>query len=232
MESAVNELLEDARDVLYWLRSSTRRYTPYVADRVSNILGDSLVKQWRWVPKELNPADWGTKWSDRSGSSELWWNGPSFIGEDSKSWPQCFMEEREPLEVRVLLTRYKATDTQSAIVPDPRRFSNWRTLVRACSLAKKFIEIMRKRSQAGELTEAEILSGQEEIFRDAQANLMGNKRTEKFLATLAPFQDAKGIWRMRWRTANSPHLPYDARFPVIIDDQHPATHLFIMHIGN
>lgn len=40
----------DARDVLFWLRSSARKYSIYVANRVSTILAETTIADWRWVP--------------------------------------------------------------------------------------------------------------------------------------------------------------------------------------
>lgn len=46
---------------------------------------------------------------------------------------------------------------------------------------------------------------------------------------LSPFVDEMGIMRMRGRTARSQHLPDDAKFPVVLDNEHPATTLLIEH---
>lgn len=62
----------DAKDVLLWLRSSTRRYLAYVAHQVWHILTHSKVEQWRWIPSGQNPADWATKFADRSRDTRLW----------------------------------------------------------------------------------------------------------------------------------------------------------------
>ena len=46
-----------ARDVFFWLRSTDRKYSSYVANRVGNILRSTYVGSWRWVPTDRNPAD-------------------------------------------------------------------------------------------------------------------------------------------------------------------------------
>ncbi|XP_065076503.1 uncharacterized protein LOC135700040 [Ochlerotatus camptorhynchus] len=51
----------DARDVLCWLNSDHRRYSQFVAFRVSELLETTDVAEWRWVPTKLNVADKATK---------------------------------------------------------------------------------------------------------------------------------------------------------------------------
>ena len=84
----------DARDVLYWIRRRDKKYTPYVANRVGNILRASSAADWRWVPSEENPADWATKYRLHQ-EEELWWNGPAFLQKGDREWP---MEDDEPIE--------------------------------------------------------------------------------------------------------------------------------------
>ncbi|XP_065091285.1 uncharacterized protein LOC135712256 [Ochlerotatus camptorhynchus] len=47
----------DSRDVLCWLNSDHRRYTQYVAFRVSEILDLTEANEWPWVPSKMNVAD-------------------------------------------------------------------------------------------------------------------------------------------------------------------------------
>ncbi|XP_058840662.1 uncharacterized protein LOC131696134 [Topomyia yanbarensis] len=58
----------DATTVLSLIKSDPRRYRPFVAFRISEILTMSTVTEWRWVPTKLNVADEATKWG----------RGPSF----------------------------------------------------------------------------------------------------------------------------------------------------------
>ncbi|XP_055614842.1 uncharacterized protein LOC129761157 [Toxorhynchites rutilus septentrionalis] len=78
----------DSRDVLCWINSDHRRYSQFVAFRVSEILETSDAKEWRWVPTNQNVADEGTKWSrqpDLSASSR-WFQGPEFLRKPKAYW--------------------------------------------------------------------------------------------------------------------------------------------------
>ncbi|XP_061515249.1 uncharacterized protein LOC133393612 isoform X1 [Anopheles gambiae] len=47
----------DSRNVMSWLKSDHRRYGPFVAFRVSELLESTVVKEWRWLPTKANVAD-------------------------------------------------------------------------------------------------------------------------------------------------------------------------------
>ncbi|XP_065077337.1 uncharacterized protein LOC135700687 [Ochlerotatus camptorhynchus] len=79
----------DSKDVLCWLASDHRRYSQFVAFRVSEILESTDVNEWRWVPTKQNVADEGTKRTrvpDFSSDSR-WFRGPDFLKEDEHGWP-------------------------------------------------------------------------------------------------------------------------------------------------
>ncbi|XP_075162836.1 uncharacterized protein LOC142235466 [Haematobia irritans] len=59
----VNEVFfwSDSHTVIKWIRADHRKYKQYVANRVSEILEDSEITDWRWCPTALNPADTATR---------------------------------------------------------------------------------------------------------------------------------------------------------------------------
>ncbi|XP_058839589.1 uncharacterized protein LOC131695077 [Topomyia yanbarensis] len=78
----------DSRDVICWLGSDHRRYSSFIASRVSEILEATEVHQWRWVPTKLNVADDATKWekSPDMTPSSRWYNGPDFLRLPEETW--------------------------------------------------------------------------------------------------------------------------------------------------
>ena len=217
----------DAKDVLYWLRCPHRRYTPYVANRVANILSRTNVAQWRWVPTDENPADWGTKWMVSRGANDLWWHGPQFLQEEETMWPNCDLESGELLEVRPLL--HLCHDSiQSSITPEIDRFSDWHKLVNTCAIVHNFVRILQRKRYPGAVTEEERLTAVATIFRVAQQGLTQRKELKTFLSSLCPFVDHYGVLRMRSRLVRAESLPYDARFPVILPEDHPVVPLLVM----
>lgn len=222
----------DAKDVLWWLKSSTRRYTPYVANRVAAILEESVVDQWRWTPTQLNPADWGTKWDAKRSGQQLWWHGPDFLGEEEALWPEFNTDPQQLLEIRPLLLIQnddKAVNPENQLLPDVRRFSKWLVYKNACAIVLKFVKIVQKKTFPGELHEHDLLSAEVAIFRNIQVGILKIKKFAPFIATLAPFFDQHGVLRMRGRAARSPNIPVEARFPIIVPDNHPAIVLLISY---
>jgi hypothetical protein len=78
----------DSRTVLGWIRSDHRRYSQFVAHRVSETLDVTTINQWHWVPTKLNVADDGTKWEEIPVISDRWLQGPKFLLTEGSDWPQ------------------------------------------------------------------------------------------------------------------------------------------------
>ena len=78
----------DGMNVLHWIHGRSRDYKPFVAHRVGEI--HDGPDKWKYVPTELNPADYGSRGMNVSEmkNSQQWWFGPD-------SWPEEKIE-REP----------------------------------------------------------------------------------------------------------------------------------------
>lgn len=70
----------DSRDVLCWINSDHRRFTQFVAHRVSELLDTTEAAEWHWVSTKDNVADDATKWQGRPDLTESsrWFTGPEF----------------------------------------------------------------------------------------------------------------------------------------------------------
>ena len=87
----------DSMNVLHWIHGRSRDYKPFVAIRVREIHDKSCPDQWKYVPTELNPADYGSRGMNVSEmkDSQQWWFGPEFLTKSKDSWPEEKIE-REP----------------------------------------------------------------------------------------------------------------------------------------
>ena len=75
--------------VLYWIREYSKKLKPFVTNRVSEIQVTSL-DQWRYVPTQMNPADYviqGVRLSDLE-KLTIWWEGPDYLQKGQKFWPK------------------------------------------------------------------------------------------------------------------------------------------------
>lgn len=71
----------DSTNVLWWIRSKNRDYKPFVANRIGEIHRRSNPAQWRYVPTDINPADYVSRGRTvrQLENDNLWWNGPDFL---------------------------------------------------------------------------------------------------------------------------------------------------------
>ena len=79
----------DSANALWWIRGRSRKFKPFVANRVGEIQTYTNPDQWRHVPTALNPADFlsrGMKATELIENSK-WWSGQDFLGDSEKTWP-------------------------------------------------------------------------------------------------------------------------------------------------
>ena len=74
-------LWADSMNVLYWIRSRSRVYKMFVANRISIIQSLTDAALWRYVPTSDNPADLASRGCtvDALSQSSQWWKGPAFL---------------------------------------------------------------------------------------------------------------------------------------------------------
>ncbi|XP_058811023.1 uncharacterized protein LOC131675913 [Topomyia yanbarensis] len=163
----------DSRDVLCWLNSDHRRYSQFVAFRVSEILETTNVNEWQWVPTKLNVADEETKWTrapDMTASSR-WFCGPNFLWQPREAWPvspHSFGSTKEELRPHLLLHTMPLDP-----VVQPHDFSEWSSLLRRMAYVTRFVDNLRqakmkKPRQSGPLTRDELRKAENYLFRLAQ----------------------------------------------------------------
>ena len=126
---------------------------------------------------------------------------------------------------------------------DPKRFSDWKHLVRIQARVSRFLTNLRnkrKRQQCQtELAPEEIRDAEDVIIRKAQeesfaaeyAALSNGKPlpAKSQLAKLSPRMDQQGVIRCNSRLCYAESLPYDARCPIILPRRHWVTKLIVRY---
>ncbi|XP_055621991.1 uncharacterized protein LOC129765604 [Toxorhynchites rutilus septentrionalis] len=173
----------DSTTVLAWLRADPRKYKQYVACRIGEILEQTDVNEWWWVPSKNNPADYATKWG--SGPSVdvkgAWFQGPSFLYLPMEGWPKqkvplpMVEEEFRPCKVHV------EAAVPTAVI-DCERFSKWERLLRATAYVHRYVGNL-KRSIYGEAKNTGFLN-QEEL-QQAEVTLIAMAQRQEFSDELA-----------------------------------------------
>lgn len=79
----------DSAIVLAWLRSTSRRWNPFVANRVGEIQSHTRIEEWHHIRTQDNPADLISRGiaPDRLIQSMTWWTGPAWLQRGNAEWP-------------------------------------------------------------------------------------------------------------------------------------------------
>lgn len=172
----------DSRDVLCWIQSDHRRYSKFVGARVGEILENTELSEWFWIPTKLNVADEGTKWQripDLSSSSR-WFKGPDFMWQQQSAWPN------QPTSYGTTTTERNVSVNNHAertLVLNFTKYSNWRKLLRVTAYVLRFTRNIKARLQnqscfTGILKESELVEAERCIYRQAQLEVSILKKSE------------------------------------------------------
>ncbi|XP_053699046.1 uncharacterized protein LOC128746016 [Sabethes cyaneus] len=238
----------DSKDVLCWIKSDHRRYSQFVAFRVSEILETTEISEWRWVPTKQNAADDGTKWArnpDLSADSR-WFRGPKFLRQEKQQWPvtpNFGKTTDEELRPHLL---FHASVTKSVI--DPQAFSKWISLLRRTAYIFRYVDNLKRSNRkehrvCGPLKQQELSKAENYLFRLAQsegypdevASLVAGygvkspkgKSIRNNPLFRSAFLDENGIVRIRGRTKACVFADRDATEPIILPRHHQVKRLII-----
>ena len=240
----------DSQCVLKQLRDVTTRFKMYFANRISRIHAATGVKDWRYVPSDLNPADDASR--GLLPSSENWQrfhHGPGFLWADERTWPR---EEKETTDVEFVMALSAVSvekKEKSWVLRVASSTSDWqKKLVRVAGLklclqswiqrwrsggqrkpVEKVVISVKERKKAEEMI---IKAVQQEAFPKDSRRVETNRRVGKGggLAALCPFLDNDGILRCGGRLAKACDLEYDAKFPIILPSDHEVVKDLLMHL--
>ena len=151
----------DSMNVLWWIKGRSRRFKPFVANRVGEIQSLTNPKQWRFVPTNDNPADFttrGMRVSDLA-TEKKWWGGPDYLQKEESDWPVSQIDTdkvSEATEIKKAAQgssqagRSKGEWTMISVHEDdqlwrldPKRFSSWTKLIRVQAWVRRFIDNCR-----------------------------------------------------------------------------------------
>ena len=144
----------DSMNVMYWVRSLSRRFTVEVGNRISEIQQNSEPANWHHVPGKINPADLPSRGvaAQQLVDEDAWWTGPAFLSQEPEDWPQ--REILVPATLPCLLKKEQAPITLHATMlhPDsmrlhPENYSSWTRLVRITAWCRRFVARLKSGHQ-------------------------------------------------------------------------------------
>lgn len=249
--------LSDSKTVLSWISSTTCKFTTYVEPRIAEILDSTTVSQWSHVPSKENVADDATKWSGvrKFDSDSRWFKGPHWLQSNIEDWPITPAARYEnnfsqPDEFHVFAHAFKQNSDEFQAVDDVELVSTdlWIDFLRKVATnTKKSEDGQQATIDPADVEKAKILvfrkiqfdsyskvliplkalykkrdaeKMSKEVFKDKYNDIVGN------LIPLTPFVDDNGVMRKFTRSVMA-SLPYDMKFPVILDNKHPLTEFLV-----
>ncbi|XP_062713555.1 uncharacterized protein LOC134290427 [Aedes albopictus] len=239
----------DSKDVLCWLRSDHRRYSQFVAFRVSEVLDSTDVTEWRWIPTKQNVADEGTKWArapDLSADSR-WFRGPDFLWSGKHDWPiSPSFQNVTNEELRPHLLMHEKSKEPVII---PQNFSKWTPLLRTTAYVFRYFDNLRRSTKKeeraeGALSRQELTKAENSLFRLAQTDeyaeeitrLSVKRNDDRELRRINrsnplfrnAFIDENEVVRVHGRTRACEFIDRDAAEPIILPRCHHVTKLLIL----
>ncbi|XP_043482111.1 uncharacterized protein LOC122511116 [Leptopilina heterotoma] len=229
----------DSQTVLGWIRSDARKYQPFVAHRIAEILDVTSTNEWRWIPTEQNIADDATRSKNQEPLKQTsrWFQGPSFLKLEETEWPVQKMPDRQSDEIKKEMRKEFCFTTQvEQCLLDCSKYSSIQKITRVCAWILRFIERCRKKKTTGnswELTGSEIQRAEEQVLRQSQKesfpnewNLLQTKRevppSSKIVSLSPVFKD--GLIRMNGRVSKD-----GSGFqPIILDGRNHIVRLLIL----
>ncbi|XP_017470509.1 PREDICTED: uncharacterized protein LOC108362157 [Rhagoletis zephyria] len=230
----------DSKTVILWIRSTERRYKQFVAHRIAEILTNTEPSQWRWLPTSFNVADDATRIATPPKFELLtrWTLGPNFLRQREELWPK---------EVPLTSEHCQSEETPNRIlniklgepVIDFTKFSCYLKLVRTIAWVLRFAHNTQPgQHKRGELAATELAKAENaicrivhnEVYAEEIRMLRAGSNLPKTnnLSQLTPYID-NGILRVKGRIDAAYCIPMTARRPVIMPQNHPVTHLLMLH---
>ncbi|XP_062704573.1 uncharacterized protein LOC134286891 [Aedes albopictus] len=240
----------DSEVAMSWINADPRKYRPFVAFRVGEILEKSNREEWRWVSSKLNPADEATKWGSGPyfDKNSIWYSGPEFLRHSELQWPPRKTYDKVTDDIRVCYAHRNLEIPEQLL--DVERFSSWKRMLRVMAYVCRFVNNCRTSNTGQErkidhLTQLELQKAEECLFRAVQWDsyadelviLTKNQRLpvqkrqplEKTSALykISPILDTEGVLRMDSRISAAQRIPAEMKFPVILPKRHRLTMLLL-----
>lgn len=217
----------DSTVALAWIRRNDEWGT-FVGNRIKEILTLTKAEHWRHVPGVMNPADLPSiGCSAKELLKSKWWEGPEWLLEAEEKWPNCEdLVDEDAVNAerkKVLTTTLMTTSTSLWYLPS----SSYKGNIRALAWAKRFFEILRKKTIASpDLTVVEMENAEKELWKRVQAESFSSKDT--VIEGIRVLHN-DGLIRVKTKLLYRDDS-YSFRLPVLLPTSHPLVDQLIKEI--
>ena len=235
----------DSMLALQYIHNEKRRFKTFVANRVSEIRGNTSLSEWNFVEGNDNPADDSTrsKTLEQFLKSKRWFNGPDFLYDDKSTWNDKTevkeLEHCDEFRKDITVATVKVLEDFPIIIT---KYSSLSRLLRVTATCLRFAKNCQNKVSPRSQASTHLLSKddinraytvlirhvQKTAFADEyQALLSGDDLPKNSsLANLNPFLDLKKVLRVGGRLKNA-SIPYTAKHQAILPSKHHLSDLFI-----
>ncbi|KAK3700060.1 hypothetical protein QZH41_004360 [Actinostola sp. cb2023] len=142
----------DSSSVLKCINNTTKRFHTFESNRLTLIHDGSIPSEWRYVNREDNPADDGSKGLklDNAIKDDRWLKGPRFLWEDENCWPKMIeipVMSDDDVEIRKEIQIYTSTVQTSVLTDLILYYSSWWRLKKAVAWLLRCKEHLRVKVQ-------------------------------------------------------------------------------------
>ena len=236
----------DSMNVLWWVRNHSRKFKPFVENRISEIQSLSSPEKWNHLKTKENPADLLSRGMSAKDLAKinLWWYGPETLKDKNevliKTEIERSSEVHEEKGNQMVMMAIMQSDTESLWRLSPKCHSSLKRLIRICAWVIRFITNVRRLVNAkinGELLPSEVKDAEDWLIRSTQEESFAEEykllKTGKSISNsstlicLQPIMDDYGNMRCNSRIVNAEFLPVETRYPVILPRTSGVTKLII-----
>ena len=236
----------DSEIAVHQILKTEKTQKQFVQNRVNEIRQLVPTIRWRYCPTKENPTDLvsrGVKGSVLK-NSKKWWEGPEFLKENPKNWPNNEKFEKPDSEklsdiacenVEVGETEILRVDAITQIdareLIDPCKYSNIDKLLRVTAYVIRFVnnirsKIANRERRTDDLEVQEINEARNLFIKTDQLSIKRDKNFENLKHNLRVFEDEQGILRCGGRLENAP-LPFETKHPILFSRESEFTRLLI-----
>ncbi|XP_018404138.1 PREDICTED: uncharacterized protein LOC108780819 [Cyphomyrmex costatus] len=239
LEHAKKFFWSDSMITLNWIGAPSRKWTPFVANRVGEIQRLTEFKDWQHVRSSNNPADVLLRGLNPKEliDNDLWWHGPPFLQDDDDLWPRGdIIQSHEDLPESRMVSSI-ATLTEGCVINQLlARFSRLSKIIRIVAYCLRFSKKNRPSNPSILISPTEASHALNIVCKAVQKQSFSKdyevlQRKDSIAVTsnirsLTPFIDESGLLRVGGRLGNS-NLESNARHPILIPRNHILTQLII-----
>ena len=236
----------DSMIVLCYIRNSTRRFKPFVANRLSTIHRLTAVVDWHHVCGSDNPADIVSRGCSPEGLDKvLWLDGPQFLKKYKSDWsmsepPTCSLNQSDvelKKDVVVLLCEDKPVNPIDALC---HHYSSWYRFKKAVAWFSRLKDVLLHRDVTiGSITVEELKHSEEIILSHVQAvsfsaeiaSIVAGRSVSKCskLYKLHPILNDSRLLVVHGRLTHADILQRH-KYPVIVPYDHPIASQIVRDI--